>query len=150
MPGERAIAAVPVDGAGELVVRVRVSLENSTELGRRLYQVANGEVLVAPGRTLRSRSVAWPDHRTALITTNNMISVHITSGDDKGRALDVEVDLIDRRDHAALSGLEALDPPMRPVITRSFIDNDGVPPGTLGLPGIRTTWMAWGLPEVVL
>ena len=44
---------------------------------------------------------------------------------------------------------ELLTSPIRPVISRSFIDNDGVPPGILGLPGVRTTWMAWGLPDVV-
>jgi beta-galactosidase len=34
-------------------------------------------------------------------------------------------------------------------IWRPFIDNDGVPEGKLGIPGVRTTWTNWGLPSVV-
>ncbi len=30
-------------------------------------------------------------------------------------------------------------------VTRALIDNDGVPEGTLGLPGIGRTWDSWGL-----
>jgi beta-galactosidase len=33
-------------------------------------------------------------------------------------------------------------------IWRPFIDNDGVPDGSLGIPGIRSTWTRWGLPEM--
>jgi beta-galactosidase len=43
--------------------------------------------------------------------------------------------------------------PVRPEtmlqIWRPFIDNDGVPEGKLGIPGVRTTWTNWGLPSVV-
>ena len=40
---------------------------------------------------------------------------------------------------------EILSEPVRPTIWRSRIDNDGVEPGMLGIPGIHTTWSGWNL-----
>ncbi len=37
--------------------------------------------------------------------------------------------------------------PFELSVWRSYIDNDGVPPGTLGIPGMRTWWMEWDLPN---
>lgn len=50
----------------------------------------------------------------------------------------------------AALGLHAGEPrpEMMLQIWRPFIDNDGVPEGTLGIPGQRTTWERWGLPSV--
>ena len=33
-------------------------------------------------------------------------------------------------------------------IWRPFIDNDGVPDGSLGIAGVRSKWVSWGLPDV--
>jgi beta-galactosidase len=38
-----------------------------------------------------------------------------------------------------------LSAPLELAVWRSYIDNDGVPPGTLGIPGMRTWWMEWDL-----
>jgi beta-galactosidase len=35
--------------------------------------------------------------------------------------------------------------PLELAVWRSYIDNDGVPPGELGIPGMRTWWMEWDL-----
>jgi beta-galactosidase len=43
---------------------------------------------------------------------------------------------------------DAVRPESTLQIWRPFIDNDGVPDGTLGIPGVRTTWAGWGLPSV--
>jgi beta-galactosidase len=40
--------------------------------------------------------------------------------------------------------------PLELAVWRSYIDNDGVPPGTLGIPGMRTWWMEWDLPNAKL
>ncbi len=37
--------------------------------------------------------------------------------------------------------------PLELAVWRSYIDNDGVPPGMLGIPGMRTWWMEWDLPN---
>ena len=42
-------------------------------------------------------------------------------------------------------GRELLAEPLRPTIWRSRIDNDGVEPGTLGIPGVHSTWVRWNL-----
>ena len=42
-------------------------------------------------------------------------------------------------------GNNLLADPLRPTIWRSRIDNDGVEPGTLGIPGVHTTWLGWNL-----
>lgn len=46
-------------------------------------------------------------------------------------------------------GVELLASPLQLTMARSFIDNDGVPAGVLGIPGIRSKWTLWGLPSVV-
>ncbi len=40
--------------------------------------------------------------------------------------------------------------PLELAVWRSYIDNDGVPPGELGIPGMRTWWQEWDLPNAKL
>jgi beta-galactosidase len=47
------------------------------------------------------------------------------------------------------AGNELLTEPIRLCISRSRIDNDGVLPGTLGIPGVWGYWMKLGLSEAV-
>jgi beta-galactosidase len=50
-------------------------------------------------------------------------------------------------DQLQLDGIELLADPMRLTVSRSRIDNDGVPPGVLGIPGIYTRWLQLGVPN---
>jgi beta-galactosidase len=48
----------------------------------------------------------------------------------------------------SFDSIETVRPELELQIWRPFIDNDGVPPGKLGIPGIRTMWMGWGYPGI--
>jgi beta-galactosidase len=53
-------------------------------------------------------------------------------------------------DQLQLNGHELLAEPMRLTVSRSRIDNDGVLPGVLGIPGIYTRWLQLGVPNEAL
>ena len=44
-----------------------------------------------------------------------------------------------------IDGVNVLASPVQPTVWRSRIDNDGVEPGTLGIPGVYSRWKAQGL-----
>ena len=79
-----------------------------------------------------------------------------SSGTTRARAvaaIEAEVEAEIDESNASLrslraGGMELLAEPVRLTIVRSFIDNDGVPAGVLGIPGVRTRWAQWGLPSV--
>ncbi len=47
-----------------------------------------------------------------------------------------------------VAGRQILARPTRLEVWRSFIDNDGVPGGALGIPGVRSRWTRWGLSTI--
>ncbi len=74
---------------------------------------------------------------------------------DTGDALETDRLIVDVSDAGAVTSLgwrgsELLAEPIRPTIWRSRIDNDGVEPGTLGIPGVHTRWLKWQLRSPLL
>ncbi len=155
-PGERAIALVelPDDPLTERVVRVHVALNTQKSWADHGHVVATASVVVAASpskvRTKNKRREPTPGHRTVVTRDGRSLRARISRYDDDGTPLVLDID--DSTGSVSISegGRQLLAAPLLPTITRSFIDNDGVPPGTLGLPGIRTAWAELGFPEVAV
>lgn len=112
-------------------ITVRATLRNDESWAEAGHEVACSQVVVAPkpatSPSLRRRAGAG-------------------AAADAGEA-GCAIEMNDQGDVTVVRwrGKNLLCEPIRPTIWRSRIDNDGVEPGTLGIPGIHSTWLGWNL-----
>lgn len=128
--GESVEVRLPVDlrsSPDQAWITVRARLRSATPWAPTGHEVANGQVVIPA----RIRSGSAPRRQGSAKVEEDGVEVEVN---DAG-----ELAAIRWRDR------EILAAPIRPTIWRSRIDNDGVEPGTLGIPGVHTRWLAWHL-----
>ena len=128
--GESVEVRLPVDlraGPDDVWITVRARLRSSAPWAPTGHEVAAGQVVI-PAR-------ARPGS-----TSRRPVSVKVDQACPHVEVTDAgEIATMRWRD------CEMLAAPVRPTIWRSRIDNDGVEPDTLGIPGIHSRWLSWQL-----
>ncbi len=134
--GESVEVRLPVElaaGSDEAWITVSARLRAPTPWAPAGHEVATLQVVaVAANRrnaALSRRATTRPD------ATLDDLAINVTDAGEISRIL--------------WRGHDMLAAPIRPTIWRSRIDNDGVEPGTLGIPGVQTRWLAWHLRAVL-
>ena len=145
-PGDVRNVKVPVHGRpsrrrNDAHLTFRFTLRKATAWAPAGHEVASAQVVMSePGPTVvpTGRPAKWTVDRKA---------------DRRAAAGRVEVrfdELTAQVSQIIVDGQKLLVTPITPTIWRSRIDNDGVEPGTLGIPGMHTKWKALGLADTRL
>ena len=134
------------NASGELHVNLVWALRNSTTWAEKGHEVARSQI------ALRE---SWAPNGAAIAKPRTPESKHVTRskwGKQCSLAVgDIEVQVDGNSgnlEQILLSGSPILRNPLHLTVWRSRIDNDGVEPGTLGIPGVHTRWKDQGLSEV--
>ncbi len=142
-PGTSSVVKVPIFGRptrrqGDAHLTLSFFLRKATGWAPAGFEIASSQVLLSPPPPIvipLGRPVKW--------------SAGGKSG-DRAVAARVEVHFSSKTgqlDELLVGGENVLAAPVQPTIWRSRIDNDGVEPGTLGIPGVYTRWKTQGLSE---
>ncbi len=148
-PGRAKLVNVPFSKSvlrqeGEVHLTVRWSLRRSTNWADKGHEVAvcqhalTQRVTVPPAMptgTLTSRDgreKARESNSRGIAQEVGAIRLHI----------DTRLGVIDQ---LSVAGQPLLIEPIRLTVARSRIDNDGVPPATMGIPGVFTRWQRLGV-----
>ncbi len=142
-PGTSQVVKVPIFGRpsrrqGDAHLTLSFTLRKPTAWAPAGFEVASTQLPLSPpppvviplGRPVKW-STGWKDDHRAI---SGRVEVRFNNGTAQLEAL-----LVD--------GTDILASPVQPTIWRSRIDNDGVEPGTLGIPGVYTRWKAQGISE---
>ena len=121
-------------GATEVHLTMRFALRRATDWAPGGHVVATDQIAV--GRPL---------HRPSISLTRRLGAAAPTEATKPTVTFDLESGLLNG---VTVADRQLLAAPVRLEVWRSFIDNDGVPDGVLGIPGVRSRWTKWGLQDI--